>query len=35
MSDARGKLTDDVVRGLIGDLTAGLLRGTRQIGAAS
>ena len=30
--DASGKLTDDVARGLIGDLMAALLRWTRQIG---
>jgi chromate reductase len=29
--DANGKLTDDVARGLIGDLMAALLRWTRQI----
>jgi chromate reductase len=33
--DAAGKLTDDVARGLIGDLMAALLRWTRQITAAS
>src|ERR1700683_2957967 len=32
--DAAGKLTDDVARGLIGDLMAALLRWTRQIGGA-
>ena len=32
--DAAGKLTDDVARGLIGDLMAALARWTRQIGAA-
>jgi chromate reductase len=30
--DASGRLTDDVARGLIGDLMAALLRWTRQIG---
>ena len=30
--DATGRLTDDVARGLIGDLMAALLRWTRQIG---
>ena len=33
--DAAGRLTDDVARGLIGDLMAALLRWTRQITAAS
>ena len=30
--DANGRLTDDVARGLIGDLMAALLRWTRQVG---
>jgi chromate reductase, NAD(P)H dehydrogenase (quinone) len=32
--DANGKLTDDVARGLIGDLMAALLRWTHQLSAA-